>query len=850
MTKEKSGKKSFIHKRIEKIKNGIVGSSYFTVLKRHTFQKVLIALVVGGIVAFILSHDMQIFVQQYDVGDIATIDIKASQDLLVEDVESTLKRKEEVEKELRSIYDYDEEALLQITRKTRTAFGLMRSFHEEREALQKAIEESDDLPAEQKSQKSPVASDVVSTAELPVIPVADPQTLIDETKRKGKEFQDIIGFKLSDDAFNVFEKAGFANSFVETISDLLSPVLKVGVVSNKELLVAEKDKGIIVRGIQTKEEKVVMNLGIFYDVNDAREAIFERSQQLSLNLPEVFSRGIASSRMESILEISQKLLIPNLTFNKSATEEQRVRLLDDAKPVYFQIKKNEIIVREGERVTHEDLLELQASMKAGEEKRMPSITVGIFVLALALFYVFYNFSLRNIRKFSPNPKDLLLLGLVLISILLLVRVGTFIAEAVAIIFPFIPSIAYTFAIPVAAGAMIVRLFLNSETSLVFAAVVSILAGVLLDNSLLFSTYFFVGSVVAAGEVRYCMQRTTIIKAGLFVGFINMLLLLAFGLLMESPSLRNTLIGLPFGLIGGIITSVIVTGLTPILEVAFGYTTNIKLLELSRMDHPLLKALALQAPGTYHHSMVIGSLVESAAESINANPLLARVSAFYHDIGKMKKPQYFVENQMGRENKHERLNPSMSALILISHVKEGIELAKEYRLGEDITHAIREHHGNSLITYFYRKAKEMEDPEVHEVMEEDFRYPGQKPQTKEAGLVMLADAVEATCKSIPNPTPAKVKGTVQKIINKIFTDGQLDECELTLRDLNEIASSFNRVLNGIFHQRIVYPEPVHKTEGVRNGSDESFDKRRTEKNKNKRSRVSQIGPRSVSKIRVK
>ncbi|MEE8424013.1 MAG: hypothetical protein V3S49_05680, partial [Thermodesulfobacteriota bacterium] len=286
MIKEKSGKKSVIHKRIEKIKNGIVESSYFTVLKGHTFQKVLIALVVGGIVAFVLSHDMQIFVQQYDVGDIATIDIKASQDLLVEDVESTLKRKEEVEKELRSIYDYDEEALLQITRKTRKAFGLMRSFHEEREALQKAIEERDDLPAEQKSQKSPVASNDVSTAELPVIPVADPQALIEETKKKGEEFQDIIGFKLSDDAFKVFEKAGFANSFVETISDLLSPVLKVGVVSNKELLAAERDKGIILRSIQTKEEKIVKNLDIFYDVNDAREVVVERSQQLSLNLPE------------------------------------------------------------------------------------------------------------------------------------------------------------------------------------------------------------------------------------------------------------------------------------------------------------------------------------------------------------------------------------------------------------------------------------------------------------------------------------------------------------------------------------------------------------------------------------
>ena len=296
MTKDKKVKKSVVSKRIEKIKSGIVDSSFFTMLKGFTFQKVLIALVVGGTVAFILSHDMQIFVQHYDVGDIATVDIKASQDLLVEDVESTLKRKDEVEKELRSIYDYDEEALVQITRKTSKAFGLMRSFYEEREALQKVIEEKDVLLAEKKSQKSAVASDDVSTTELPEIPVADPQALIDEAKRKRDEFQDIIGFKLSDDTFKAFEEAGFAHSFVETISDLLSPVLKVGVVSNKELLVAERDKGIILRGIQTKEEKVVKILNIFYDVNDAREAVVERSQQLPQNLPEVFSKGIAKMK--------------------------------------------------------------------------------------------------------------------------------------------------------------------------------------------------------------------------------------------------------------------------------------------------------------------------------------------------------------------------------------------------------------------------------------------------------------------------------------------------------------------------------------------------------------------------
>jgi putative nucleotidyltransferase with HDIG domain len=258
-----------------------------------------------------------------------------------------------------------------------------------------------------------------------------------------------------------------------------------------------------------------------------------------------------------------------------------------------------------------------------------------------------------------------------------------------------------------------------------------------------------------------------------------------------------------------LTGIIATGIVPILEIAFDYTTNIKLLELGDLNQPLLKELSMKAPGTYQHSIMVGNLVDSAADAVGANSLLARVSAYYHDIGKTKMPLYFIENMKG-ENKHDKLTPSMSSLILINHVKEGGEMALEYRLGDEIRNVIQQHHGTTLIKYFYGKAKEQEDPEVQQIKEKDFRYPGPKPQTKEAGLVMLADAIEAASKTLPDPTTAKIKGMVQKIINRIFTDGQLDECELTLRDLNAIAKSFNRVLDGIFHQRIEYPEPAYIT----------------------------------------
>ncbi len=474
-----------------------------------------------------------------------------------------------------------------------------------------------------------------------------------------------------------------------------------------------------------------------------------------------------------------------------------------------QIKRGEIVVRKGDRITSERLTRIEAIQALSHYNRPYLLVPGLFLLTIILFLTFYRFSSRNIRKFSSRPKDLLFMATLLVGLLVLLRLSTLSAHSIETGLPSLPQFFFLYLTPIAAGAMMVRLFLNSETAIIFAVISSILSGLFLGSSLDITIFFLIGGVVAAMEVRHCIQRSTILKAGIVLGIINALVIVGITILQGNLFTREILFTLPAGFAGGIITAVIVTGLTPIFELAFGYTTNITLLELSRMDHPLLKDLALKAPGTYHHSLVIGSLVEAAATSINANPLLARVSAYYHDIGKTKMPLYFIENMKG-ENKHDKLTPSMSSLILINHVKEGGEMALEYRLGDEIRNVIQQHHGTTLIKYFYGKAKEQEDAEVQQIKEKDFRYPGPKPQTKEAGLVMLADAIEAASKTLPDPTTAKIKGMVQKIINRIFTDGQLDECELTLRDLNAIAKSFNRVLDGIFHQRIDYPEPAYIT----------------------------------------
>jgi putative nucleotidyltransferase with HDIG domain len=305
----------------------------------------------------------------------------------------------------------------------------------------------------------------------------------------------------------------------------------------------------------------------------------------------------------------------------------------------------------------------------------------------------------------------------------------------------------------------------------------------------------------------------------------MVLSLSIGMIYGSLYTMESIIAAASGFVGGILSGVIATGILPLVEMSFRFTTDIKLLELANLDQPLLRELMVQAPGTYHHSVIISNMVEATAKAVQANPLLAKVSAYYHDIGKMKKPLYFIENQMGGENKHEKLAPSMSGLILISHAKDGVELAKKHKLGREITDIIQQHHGTSLISFFYQKAKDLmvkKGGKSTGLTEEDFRYPGPKPQTKEAGLVMLADMVEAASRSLIDPTPARIKGMAQKIINKAFSDGQLDECELTLKDLHEIAKSFNKTLSGIFHQRVEYPEAVASTarKGVNGDTDQS------------------------------
>lgn len=359
-------------------------------------------------------------------------------------------------------------------------------------------------------------------------------------------------------------------------------------------------------------------------------------------------------------------------------------------------------------------------------------------------------------------------------------------------------------VPVAGVVMLVSLLYHDlELALMFSVTLSIFTGMIFQADLYLATVLMIGGILGAVIVWKARRRSKIIAAGFYVGLIQAICVLTFfehGFFNIPFVLRLSTV--PF--LSGIISSFLVAGLLPLFEYVFKVVTNISLLELADFNHPLLKRMVLEAPGTYHHSLMVGNLAEVACEAVGANSLLARVGAYYHDIGKLDKPEYFSENQDKLSSKHDTLSASMSKLVIMDHVKMGSELAKKNRLNDAIIEFIQQHHGTSLVFYFYRRA--LEAAEASEgVQEEVFRYPGPKPQTKETAIVLLADSVEAACRTLDEPTAERISDLVHRIINNKFIDGQLDACDLTLRDLEKIATTFIHILVGFYHTRVDYPQ---------------------------------------------
>ena len=445
---------------------------------------------------------------------------------------------------------------------------------------------------------------------------------------------------------------------------------------------------------------------------------------------------------------------------------------------------------------------ISASLLVGSKPTLSSAVGHFFVVSLLLF-ILYKDLMRYKPGIAKNYKMLILIGLLLATNLITGRVFYYILDGYTKWLGYIDPSVVVYAIPLATGAMLAALLVNIHTAIVFAFITSLLAG-LWHGSPLYSIFVFVGGITAAFSVIRCKKRSALLMAGLLVSIVSVVTALVITLIKGQLFAIEFPVSIALAFSNGIIVAALASALLPLHEHLFNLSTDMSLLEHLDLNQPLMRNLLIEAPGTYHHSIIVGNLVEAAAEAVGVNPLLARVSSYYHDIGKMRMPEYFVENQQGPVSRHEKLTPNMSSLILISHVKEGVELARLYKLPDAIIDIIQQHHGASLIAYFYQKAKEQHEPSDSPIAETDFRYPGPRPQTRVAALVMMADAVEAASRVLTDPTPARISALVDKIINHVFLDGQLDECELTLKDLQEIKKHFTHILTAVFHRRIDYP----------------------------------------------
>jgi putative nucleotidyltransferase with HDIG domain len=756
------------------------------------YFKWLLLAIVTVTVTVIIYPSLIVTQHTYQLGDVVEKDIKAPEDFLFEDKVATASNQRDAINDVLTVYDHDTAFLEKLTRNINSAFEEMRAI------------------MNQQANQTAAGADQA--------PESDINEIRGIVWEKKPDFEKKLDISLSSGAFKLLEKDAFSEETSYFIIKILTEILGNGVVTNKEILLKESDKGIILREIDLKTEKTVTNLRVYYGLDQSKVMVRIIGQPLL--------KDINYNFRNLIVDMVQQMIRPNITLNRNETEERRKQAASKIKPVFYKIKAGEMLLREGERVTETQLLKLKSLQAQSKKTGVLVKGVGAAISITSLLIVIYILYLPALsqKRGSVNRNLLFLTSVFIFYIVIAKLFASYSNTLTEGANDFISNRALFYVIPMASGTMTACLFLGVEMAIPFAILIAVCTAAVFNAGVEIFIYLLVNGTMAAYWIRDCRERKVFIKAGLKLGILNIAMAIAAEAYSGNLMGYSLLGDAAFAFIGGIVAGVVTAGLAPLMELAFGYTTDITLLELANLDRPILRRLMIEAPGTYHHSMVVGTMVEAAASEIGANPLLAKVCGYYHDIGKIRKPLYFIENQRSGVNRHDKLAPSMSSLILIAHIKNGVEMARENKLGQDIIDTIQQHHGTSLIRYFYEKARQLKGKDAVKI--DDFRYPGPRPQTREAGLVMLADVLEAASRTLENPTPARIQRLVQELINKVFSDGQLDNCELTLKDLHNIARSFNKILTAIHHHRIEYAETAAITSG--NGKNGNTDRQQTKK----------------------
>ena len=850
------------------MKEKIKGDQVKEIWQQKIPAKVALLLILSIVIGYFLSPKIIFSPVQYEEGDIILKTISIDEDLLIPDQVSTKLKQEQLQSELGSLYDFDPN-VLENTRKTvKQAFQTTRSrfqqldrdgmenelrkrdlgleFFYKNQEIQEDLRQSknisfykkfleknlEDLGSDKKltakgfDQKKQLDS-ALNLANQMIKGLSEKQELAkqeikgfplrfkqrdEETGLRKKEvvaqketairnFLNQFPIELSNEEQQLLEFPFYEERVETQVLDSLPDLLGREIVVARSLSPTDSDAKIEIRNLVTGESTSVENLDNFMDVTEVRELVNEV-------VKDRVGEEEGAIQTSFVIMLLRRLIQPTLTENKLEFEKRKEELASTMNPVFFSVKKGEIIARTGERAS-----KYQVQLISGyydvisNQDKLPQLLGSVLVVFFSLGIVFVSFQVRG-KAFRLSLKELILIGSVIVATMALVKGGVMIGEVLETRYTDIVRQSYRFIFPVALASMIVGILLSFETAIMTGLLTSMFVSIMMQGDLYYFFYAMMGSIVASLPMTKFESRYSLLNHGLKLSAINIPVIVLIYLIEINQTGGLGWIAVASALISGVLTSIIVSVLLPLFESVFDLTSNLRLLELSNMNNPALKDLIFQAPGTYQHSIIVGNLAEAGAVRIGANPLLARVGAYYHDLGKGVESQYFIENQPRHvQNIHDQLDPFESARRIINHITDGAKIADKRRLGKAIKDILVQHHGTGLVKYFYEKAKtqakEQGDQKI--IDESKFRYPGPKPQTLEAALVMLADMSEASTRSLDDPSAENINAMLNKVCWAILRDGQLDESGITLSKFRTVIEEYSSVIESINHHRIKYPE---------------------------------------------
>lgn len=724
--------------------------------------------------ALLVVDYVRVPTRDFQVGEVADRDVRATTSFKYVDWSSTLEQQRRAEAAVPPVYDFDVTLAARLQGRVQSAFEQARRRHSELSLGARARGQAE-LSEEERSS---LARDFLRDLELP------------------------LG---ADDLERVLAR-GFDPRIEALAVEYLGLAHQRYIIADRALLPPDGRSLTVVRILPgSRDEVMVEDLSSIRTPEETRQALHLAA------LERTAGAGPEAEQARAALGIARAAVRPNFSYNQLMTEERRRQARDAQGVQEVFVQQGKSLVREGDVLNETQVAMLRALQATRAGPGLLGVGLALVALCALVYGGLYVYGATQVERFSTKVRDLEAMALVAILVLLLCRGLVEVAPGLAgAMGPGMEPSSLWYMAPVAGGAMLIRVLVNSETALLFAIGVAVAAGTMMDQQVLMALYFLLSSLVGASAAVQSNERLGILRSGLLTGLVNAGAALLINLVQVHlghaasavPAASQPLWDVAFAFLGGLLAGGMVLVLVPVFEL-WGFLTDYKLIELANLNHPLLRQLMMRAPGTYHHSVIMGTLCEQAATAIGANSLMVRVACYFHDVGKAMQPQFFIENQAGGPNPHDRLRPLHSARAILSHVVDGQAVARQYKLPGPVVDGIAMHHGTGLIQYFYVKAVQAAAPgEV--VDERDYRYPGPIPDTREAGIMLLADRCEAACRTLKEPTAANIRALVQRLVNDAVTDGQLENCPLTVQELYRIVDSFTSTLLGIYHHRVEYP----------------------------------------------